>query len=224
MICRHGAFESLWRCCYQLCHSRRAKNASRQIRQKHPWLELFLSSSCFLVRLDFAPTRPTATRPRPGKRAPGRENDCLTFEAALDDAAQPATPGKVSNVLLAIVPPRQYAGSWPTDSVNTARLHGGKIIWEGLPGNSRIRVAAFMDTQTYMDWYYPCMFGGTDKGGKQHPAGGEAVSVLTKGLWVTVTPELRNFFWNRSVPACPQQGEGRGVAGAKPEKGLQRGP
>lgn len=135
------------------------------------------------------------------------ENDCLTFEAALDDAAQPATPGKVSNVLLAIVPPRQYAGSWPTDSVNTARLHGGKIIWEGLPGNSRIRVAAFMDTQTYMDWYYPCMFGGTDKGGKQHPAGGEAVSVLTKGLWVTVTPELRNFFWNRSVPACPPSKE-----------------
>lgn len=32
------------------------------------------------------------------------EQDCLTFEKALDDAAKPATPGKTTNSLLAIVP------------------------------------------------------------------------------------------------------------------------
>ena len=61
------------------------------------------------------------------------KNDCLEFEAACDQAAKPATPRKTSNSLLAIVPPRQYAGSWPADPVNTARLHGGKISWEGTP-------------------------------------------------------------------------------------------
>jgi hypothetical protein len=132
------------------------------------------------------------------------KNDCLNFEKALDETAKPATPSKISSNLLAIVPPRQYSGAWPEDPINTARLHGGKIIWEGTPGKSRIRVAAFMDRQTYLDWYYPCMFGGKDKGGVYHPVGGEATSVLKKGLWVTVVPELRNFFWGtRSFVSCP---------------------
>lgn len=136
------------------------------------------------------------------------KNDCLKFEKALDDAAGPATPNKVSNQLLAIVPPRGYAGPpslppWPDDQINRNKLHGGKISWEGTPGKSRIRVAAFMDRQTYVDWYYPCMFGGQDKGGTVHPAGGEATSILARGLWVTVVPELRNFFWTRGCESCP---------------------
>ncbi len=135
------------------------------------------------------------------------KNDCLKFEAALDNAAQAATPGKTSNRLLAIVPPRQYAGSWPADPVNTARLNGGKISWEGTPGKSRIRVTSFMDAQTYLDWYYPCMFGGTDKGGVVHPPGGESISVLKRGLWVTVAPELRNFFWAQFFASCPPSKE-----------------
>jgi hypothetical protein len=135
------------------------------------------------------------------------KNDCLNYEKANDNAAEPATPGKISNSLLAIVPPRQYAGSWPEDSINTARLHGGKITWEGTPGKSRIRVTTFMDKQTYLDWYYPCMFGGKDKGGVEHPAGGEATSVLKRGLWVTVAPELRNFFWTQVLPSCPPSKE-----------------
>ena len=130
-------------------------------------------------------------------------SDCLEFEKACDETAKPATPGKTSNSLLAIVPPRSYGGSWPADPVNRARLHGCKISWEGTPGNSRIRVAAFMYRQTYLDWYYPCMFGGKDKGGVEHQAGGEATSVLTQGLWVTVAPELRNFFWTQHLGSCP---------------------
>ena len=140
------------------------------------------------------------------------KNDCLKYEKANDDAAEPATYGKICNTLLAILPPRQYAGPpdlppWPRDQINEARLNGGKISWEGLPGKSRIRVAAFMDKQTYMDWYYPCMFGGTDKGGVTHPKGGEATSILTRGLWVTVVPEMRNFFWTRAVGSCPPSKE-----------------
>src|SRR5208337_92156 len=140
------------------------------------------------------------------------KHDCLTFEGALDDAAWPAVPGKICNTLLGILPPRQYAGPpdmppWPLDPINEARLNGGKISWEGLPGQSRIRVAAFMDKQTYMDWYYPCMFGGKDKGGVNHPARGEATSILKRGLWVTVVPELRNFFWTRTVNSCPPSKE-----------------
>jgi hypothetical protein len=129
--------------------------------------------------------------------------DCLNFEAANDDASRPATPAKVSASLLAIVPPRQYAGTWPVDPINKTRLNGGKISWEGVPGNSRIRVAAFMDTPTYKAWYYPCMFGGKTPDKVQHPEGGEAVSVLGKGLWITVVPELRNYFWTRPCGACP---------------------
>jgi hypothetical protein len=140
------------------------------------------------------------------------EKDCLTFEKALDDAAEPATPEKVCNTLLGILPPRQYAGApsmppWPQDQINAARLNGGEISWEGLPAKSRIRVAAFMDKQTYIDWYRPCMFGGTDMGRVVHPAGGEAVSILKRGLWVTVVPELRNFFWTQTVDSCPPSKE-----------------
>ena len=47
------------------------------------------------------------------------------------------------------------------------------------------------------------MFGGTDKGGTVHPLGGEATSILTKGLWVTVVPELRNTFYTRNFDSCP---------------------
>ena len=136
------------------------------------------------------------------------KHDCLQFEKALDEAAKPATPHEISSGLLAVVPPRQYAGppsmpSWPEDHINRFVLNGGKICWEGTPGKSRIRVAVFMDRQSYLDWYYPCMFGGKDKGGAVHPAGGEATSILKKGLWVSVAPELRNHFWNKSYFACP---------------------
>jgi hypothetical protein len=140
------------------------------------------------------------------------KSDCLKFEESLDEAAKPATPGKISGTLLAILPPRQYAGPpamprWPVDHINTKRLNGGTISWEGTPGKSRIRVTAFMDKQTYLDWYYPCMFGGIDKGGVVHPDGGEAISVLTRGLWVTVAPELRNFFWTGICASCPPSRE-----------------
>jgi hypothetical protein len=51
------------------------------------------------------------------------------------------------------------------------------------------------------------MFGGKDQGGVEHPADGEAISVLTQGLWVTVAPELRNFFWTRCLGSCPPSKE-----------------
>jgi hypothetical protein len=64
-----------------------------------------------------------------------------------------------------------------------------------------------MDKQTYLDWYYPCIFGGKDKGGVDHPVGGEATSVLKRGLWVTVAPEMRNFFWAQRSVSCPPSKE-----------------
>ena len=56
-------------------------------------------------------------------------------------ATETATQEKISTKLLAIVP------DW--DPVNHERLRGGEIVWEGLPGQSRLLVGAFMSRATY---------------------------------------------------------------------------
>lgn len=86
----------------------------------------------------------------------------------------------VFNRLLAIVPGR--------DKVNSARLHGCEIQWEGHPGLSRVLVVAFMSRKSYEDFY------------KQNLEQHQEEYILTKSLWVTVVPEMKNYFIGRKCP------------------------
>ncbi len=103
--------------------------------------------------------------------------DKAAYLAALRDAAV-TTRREISRNLVAIVPAR--------DAVNNASLKGGSLVWEGEPGRSRILVAAFMSRDSYVRYY------------KDNLEAGSPEYVLSKSLWVTVTPELRNFF--RTTP------------------------
>lgn len=49
------------------------------------------------------------------------ENDCLRFEKSLDETAGPARPDKISNSLLAVVPPSQYEGPHGPKTASTGR-------------------------------------------------------------------------------------------------------
>lgn len=108
--------------------------------------------------------------------------DLTAYFDALEDA-KVATQREIARSLLAIVPRE--------DVVNTRKLNGGRLIWEGLPGRSRILVATFMDADTYDNIYRPNM-------GKRHYP-------LTKSLWVTVVPELQNRFIGQEI--CPPSRE-----------------
>ncbi|MCE5333126.1 MAG: hypothetical protein LLG06_00905 [Desulfobacteraceae bacterium] len=134
------------------------------------------------------------------------KRDCITFERSLVETAKPATASKMSNALLAVVPPYCYDGTtaWPNDSTNTQRLQGGSISWEGAPGQSRVRVAAFMDRAGYEKFYRKYMLGYDAQGNAVAP---ESRSILTKSLWVTVVPELRNYFYGKSSAYCPPSRE-----------------
>lgn len=103
--------------------------------------------------------------------------DKAAYLAALRDAAV-STQKEISRNLVAIVPAR--------DAVNNARLKGDSLVWEGEPGRSRVLVAAFMSRDSYVRYY------------KDNLEAGSPEYVLSKSLWVTVTPELRNFF--RTAP------------------------
>ena len=96
---------------------------------------------------------------------------------AIDDASK-ATQDKVAADLLAIVP--------GDDAVNRERLHGCRIVWEGKPGSSRVLVAAFMSRDSYNTYY------------KDNLEKKEPVYILRKSLWVTVVPELQNYFVGKS--------------------------
>lgn len=84
----------------------------------------------------------------------------------------------VSTKLLAIVP--------GDDRINFSILHGYDIAWEGDPYFSRVRVVAFMGRDTYNRFFKPHI--------------GEESYTLTRALWVTVVPELKNFFIGRTCP------------------------
>lgn len=99
--------------------------------------------------------------------------DRKAYLDALKDS-QNATQSKVFNGLLAVTA--------SSDAVNKKRLKGCDIIWEGMKGDSRILVAAFMDRQTYETYYKSNL--------EQHLP----EYVLQKSLWVTVVPELQNYF------------------------------
>lgn len=100
------------------------------------------------------------------------------FNALAD--AEEATQAEISRMLLAVVPRH--------DKVNDQILHGGSIVWEypDDPGNSRLKVVSFMSRAGYNFYYEPGI--------------GEDECVLTKSIWVTVVPELKNFFFHKDCP------------------------
>ena len=93
--------------------------------------------------------------------------------------AKDATQVKIVTKLLAVVP------DW--DPINDGILHGSGLEWEGTPGESRIKVVALMDRGTYV---------------KHYESGMEKEEfTLTKSLWVTVVPQMTNFFIGKKE--CP---------------------
>lgn len=104
--------------------------------------------------------------------------DLMAYFDSLEDA-KTATQKEIVRDLVAIVPRE--------DAVNLKKLNGGRLQWEELPGRSRIKVATFMDWDTYNSFY------------KAHMD--DPVYYLNKSLWVTVVPELQNHFVGNG--SCP---------------------
>lgn len=100
-----------------------------------------------------------------------------SYLAALEDASS-ATQAKISKRLLALVP--------FGDQTNRSELCGGKLAWEWDPTYSgfptRLKVVTLVDRQTYETIYKPNL----DQHAKTY--------MLRKSLWVTVVPQMRNFF------------------------------
>ena len=102
------------------------------------------------------------------------------YAAAMLDAMANATQSEVSRNLLAVVGEK--------DKTNDKKLHDASIKWEGEPGASRVMVACFMSRDTY-DQYY-----------KANLDAHLPTYTLTKSLWVTVVPELKNYFIGKICP------------------------
>jgi hypothetical protein len=101
------------------------------------------------------------------------------YEAMLDAQAE-ATQKKVCRDLLAVVREK--------DPVNSKKLHNGTIRWEPVSGSNRVLVATFMSRQSYERYYKSNL--------DQHLP----TYTLTKCLWVTVVPELKNYFVGKECP------------------------
>ena len=109
--------------------------------------------------------------------------DKKAYFAALQDAAV-ATQQEISTHLLAVVP--------GPDRINRQILFGSDITWEGAPGSSRVLAVAFMSKASYEKYYQENL---------EHHS---SEYILTKCLWVTVAPELKNFFISkRWLGECP---------------------
>jgi hypothetical protein len=102
--------------------------------------------------------------------------DRVSYLAALRDAAV-SEQEEISRDLVAIVP------GW--DAINRERLGCGSLVWEGAPGRSRVLAASFMARNSYNGFYKAAL------------EAGSADFVLSRSLWVTVVPELRNHFRGR---------------------------
>ena len=100
-------------------------------------------------------------------------DDSAAYKKALEDTRE-TSQSEIVKDLLAVVP--------RADSINYRHLSGDDIIWEDPdnPGKSRVLVVAFMSSKDYRKLYEPYM--------------GKAYYSLGKSLWVTVAPEMRNFF------------------------------
>ncbi len=122
-------------------------------------------------------------------------NDKKAYLEALVDSEN-AIQGKIFTKLLAVVP------DW--DAINHDRLHGSMIRWEG----GRILVATFLDRASYVQYY------------KENLESGQESYTLKKSLWVTVVPELKNYFikknfYNRCPPSCKRVKQLLGLHPAK---------
>jgi hypothetical protein len=118
-----------------------------------------------------------------------------TEQQAYDQAvinAQVVTQDKISARLLAIVSDCVVPASNPPyivrDKVNKERLFGSQIVWN--EDHSRILVVSFVDRWAYDNVYKPNL-------GKEF--------VLDRSLWVTVAPEMKNFF----IQTDPERGSRR---------------
>ena len=118
--------------------------------------------------------------------------DKQAYKEALEDTAT-ATQAEIFRGLLAVVP-----GS---DRINYERLHGDQIEWidQEAPGNSPVKVVTFLSMESYNKNYK----------GKMSKAG-----TLTKSIWVTVVPEMKNFFVGQECP--PKRERIRQVLGLNP--------
>ena len=105
--------------------------------------------------------------------------DKKAYKDALVDT-EDATQREISTKLLAVVP-------W-YDTLNDNRLHGSSLKWEHPddPSNSRILVETLLDKWAYDKFY------------RDHI--GEEGYLLTRNLWVTVVPEMKNFFIGKTCP------------------------
>jgi hypothetical protein len=113
--------------------------------------------------------------------------DGKAYVKALKDSEE-ATQEKIFTKLLAVVP------GW--DAINHDRLHGSSIRWEEEQGTSRVLVATFLDRATYVQYY------------KSNLESHQESYTLQKSLWVTVVPELRNYFIKKSFyNRCPPSGK-----------------
>ena len=74
------------------------------------------------------------------------------------------------------------------DPVNYEILHGTGITWEGNPERPRVLAATFMARSDYEKYY------------KENLESGAREYVLQKSLWVTVAPQLKNFFVEDECP------------------------
>jgi hypothetical protein len=109
--------------------------------------------------------------------------DKRAYLAALKDA-EVTEQNEISRRLLAVVEGQ--------DRVNLGILSGDSIVWEGEPGASRVLVATFMSRSSYDSYYKENL--------EQH----QAEYILKKSLWVTVIPEVKNFFIRKNAfSQCP---------------------
>ena len=118
--------------------------------------------------------------------------DKQAFKEALEDT-ETATQAEIFRGLLAVVPGQ--------DRTNYERLQGDQIQWmdQNAPGHSPVQVVAFMSMQSYTANY-------ANKMGK--------ADTLTKSIWVTVVPEMKNFFVGKECP--PTKERIRQVLGLNP--------
>jgi len=121
------------------------------------------------------------------------------YGAAMLAAMANGTQAEVNRGLLAVV-----AGK---DETNRKRLHNDTIKWEGEPGASRVMVACFMSRDTY-DQYY-----------KANLDAHLPTYALTKSLWVTVVPQLKNYFIGKICP--PTRGRIVAALGLNPARDYQ---
>ncbi|MHC1743639.1 MAG: hypothetical protein AB9873_11490 [Syntrophobacteraceae bacterium] len=138
---------------------------------KHSWLKRqFGARSAVLLLMSFLLVFTFAAVARSWEAT---DAEMKAYVQSLEQTRE-TSQDEVFRELIAVIP--------DSDAVNEKRLCGGDLVWEGEPGKSRILVAAFMDRAAYERYYKPSL--------DEHLESYR----LTKSLWVTVVPELRNAF------------------------------